>query len=169
MVAVRSTAIIIIIIIIALALTTTTTVTGLLVSPTGYLSPIAWPNPAGPSRGDQGIAGDVSIGPVNPTCYAGPGSIQATAFALSFEQNRILITPRLGLAISVPVNWTLHWGCELTGTFQTSLSPGTYSVDLTSCALATVRSFGCSGLPMTVVVGSGKYTPVNISVSTGIE
>ena len=168
MVAVRSTAIIIIIII-ALALTTTTTVTGLLVSPTGYLSPIAWPNRAGPSRGDQGIAGDVSIGPVNPTCYAGPGSIQATAFALSFEQNRILITPRLGLAISVPVNWTLHWGCELTGTFQTSLSPGTYSVDLTSCALATVRSFGCSGLPMTVVVGSGKYTPVNISVSTGIE
>ena len=165
MVAVRSQGIVII----ALALTTTTTVTGLLVSPTGYLSPIAWPNPAGPSRRDQGIARNVSIGPVNPTCYVGTGSIQPAAFALSFEQNRILITPRLSLAITVPVNWTLHWGCELTGTFQTSLSPGTYSVDLTSCALATVRSFGCSGLPMTVVVGSGKYTPVNISVSTGIE
>ncbi len=157
------------IIVVALGLTTIITGSGLLASPAGYLSPIAWPALGGALVGDQGITGNVSIGPVNPVCYVGPGSFQPTAFALSFEQNRILVAPMSGLAITVPVNWTLRWGCEFTGTFRASLSAGTYSVDLTSCALETLRSFGCSTLPLTVIVEPGKYTQVNISVNTGIE
>ena len=149
-------------IIATLLLSTVSTVAGFIVSPGGYLSPLAGPALLGASGG---ITGSISIGPVFPVCRAD----MSTAFPPPyFNQVQLLVTPSTGLPLTVPVRWVLVSGCWISGTFTVGLNPGVYSLTLTSC-LSQPNSFGCLGMPKTAVVESGRWTRVEISVATGIE
>ena len=152
-----------------LFLTTASIVAGFMVSPGGYLSPLASPSLLGATGG---IEGSVSIGPIFPICR----TLASTAPAPSYyNQIQVLVTPSSGLALSVPVNWVTVDGCWASGTFKIGLNPGEYSLTLTSCTqLYALRipqpiGYGCSDLPRTVIVESGAWTQIEIAIGTGIE
>src|SRR6266550_7009503 len=75
----------------------------------------------------------------------------------------LIITSSNGRIQVVALNWTLQNRCELIAPFQVILSPGTYSLNLSSCSY-----MGCRVLPITVVVAPGFFTPVRINIVTGI-
>jgi hypothetical protein len=153
-----------------LLLTTISTVAGFVVSPGGYLSPLASPPLLGAS---SGIEGRVTIGPVFPVCSV----LQSTTSAPEYyNQIQVLVTPSSGLPLTIPVNWVLVSYCWVTGTFKIALNPGAYSLTLTSCTqvhalgIETYRyGYGCSDLPRTFIVESGAWTQVDISLDTGIR
>ncbi len=155
----RSTALIIA----ALFLTAVSTVTGFIVSPGGYLSPLAGPPLAGATGG---ITGSISIGNILPLCRVPPSTAPAPPY---YNQIEVLITPSpsSGLPLTVPVNWVLVDGCWVHGTFRVGLNPGVYSLTLTSC-ISQPSSFGCSDLPRIVIVEPDAWTQVDISIRTGI-
>ena len=103
----------------------------------------------------QGITGSVTIANVSPVCSI-TGSAPATGpdFVITSSNGRIQV---------VVLNWTLENRCELIAPFQVTLSPGTNSVNLSSCSY-----MGCRVLPITVVVVPGVFTPVRINIVTGI-
>ena len=103
----------------------------------------------------QGITGSVTIGNVSPVCSI-TGSAPATGPDL-------VITSSNGRIQVVALNWTLENRCELIAPFQVTLSPGTYSLNLSSCSY-----MACRVLPITVVVVPGVFTPVRINIVTGI-
>ena len=129
----------------------------------------------GPSRkpsSDGGIIGSISIGNVYPLCSATPTTTPAPSY---YYEIAVVITPSPSsdLPLTVPVSWILVDGCTLHGTFRISLNPGVYSLTLGSCygvraAVSLPYSPSCSGLPKTVIVESGTWTHVSISVITGI-
>jgi hypothetical protein len=103
----------------------------------------------------QGITGNTKIANVSPLC-AVTGSVPATGPDL-------IITSSSGKILVVALSWTLHDRCELIAPLQVTLSPGTYSLNLSNCSY-----MGCRVLPITVVVVHGVFTPVNINIVTGI-
>jgi len=103
----------------------------------------------------QGITGSVTIANVSPVCST-TGSAPATGPDL-------VITSSNGRIQVVALNWTLQNRCELIAQFQVTLSPGTYSLNLSSCSY-----MGCRVLPITVVVVPGVFTPARINIITGI-
>jgi len=103
----------------------------------------------------QGITGTVTIANVSPVCSI-TGSIPATGPAL------VITSPNRRIQV-VSLNWTLQNRCELIAPLQVTLSPGTYSLNLSSCSY-----MGCRVLPITVVVVPGVFTPVRINIVTGI-
>ena len=103
----------------------------------------------------QGITSSVTIGNVSPVCSV-TGSVPATGPDL-------IITSANGQTRVVPLAWSLQDRCELTAPFQVALSPGTYSLALSSC-----RYMGCRVLPITAVAVPGVFTPVKINIVTGI-
>jgi hypothetical protein len=149
-------------IIATLFLSTVSTVTGFMVMPTGFLSPLAGPALLGATGG---IVGSISIGPVFPVCRGYPTTAPAPPY---YNQIGVLVTPSSGLPLTVPVIWVLVNDCSVNGTFRIGLNPGEYSLTLTSC-ISQPNSFGCSQLPITAVVASRAWTQVKISVTTGIE
>src|SRR2546425_67505 len=110
----------------ALFLTTVSTVAGFMVSPGGYLSPLASPPLLGAS---SGITGRVAIGPVYPVCSVLQSTTPAPAY---YNQIKVLVTPSSGLPLPVPVNWVLVSYCWVSGIFKISLNPGSYSLTVTS-------------------------------------
>src|SRR5437870_6675442 len=151
----------------ALFLTTVSTVAGFMISPGGYLSPLASPSLLGASGG---ITGSITIGPVYPVCSVLQSTTPAPAYC---NQIQVLVTPTSGLALSIPVNWVIVESCSAHGTFKIALNPGTYSLTITSCNPATPSiyfpSYGCQDLPKTVIVESGAWTQIEIAIGTGIE
>src|SRR3989442_1349097 len=146
-------------IIAALLLTTISTVAGFMVSPGGYLAPLANPPLTGATGG---IIGNISIGNVYPLCSATPSTAPAPSY---YNQIEAVITPSPSsdLPLYVLVNWVLVGGCVVHGTFKISLNPGTYSLTITSCYLTSeaatfLNNPFCSGLPKTVIVESGTWT-----------
>jgi len=103
----------------------------------------------------EGIIGNTKIANVSPLC-AVTGSVPATGPDL-------IITSSSGKIQVVALSWTLHDRCALIAPLQVTLSPGTYSLNLSNCSY-----MGCRVLPITVVVVPGVFTPVNISIVTGI-
>jgi hypothetical protein len=103
----------------------------------------------------QGIAGNAKIANVSPLC-AVTVSVPATGPDL-------IITSSSGKILVVALSWTLHDRCALIAPLQVTLSPGTYSLNLSNCSY-----MGCRVLPITVVVVPGVFTPVNINIVTGI-
>jgi hypothetical protein len=153
----------------ALLLTTMSTVAGFTVSPGGYLAPLAGPPLAGATGG---IIGSISIGNVAPLCRVPPTTAPAPSY---YNQIEAVITPSPSsdLPLFVPVHWVLVAGCVVDGNFTISLNPGAYSMTITSCYLIrAAASFlndpFCSGLPKNVIVESGTWTQVAISITTGI-
>ena len=151
----------------ALFLTTVSTVAGFMVSPGGYLSHLASPGLLGAT---SGITGSISIGNIYPVCRADSSTGSAPPY---YDQIGVLVTPSSGLPLTVPVTWVLVAGCWVHGTFKIGLNPGAYSLTITSCylicAAATfLNDTTCSGLPKTVIVESGTWTQVEISITTGI-
>jgi hypothetical protein len=104
----------------------------------------------------QGITGTVTIANVSPICTV-TGSVPATGPDL-------IITSSNGRTTQdVALSWTLQNQCQLVAPFRVTLSPGTYSLNLSSC-----NYMGCRVLPITVVVVPGVFTPAKISIITGI-
>src|SRR5690348_6100609 len=145
-----------------LLLTAVSTGAGFIVSPGGYLSHLAGPPLLGAG---SGITGTVSIGPVYPVCRVVATTAPPPVY---YNQVQLLITPSTGLPLTVPLNWVLVGGCWVNATFKIGLNPGVYSVTITSC-IAQTNTFGCRGVPVTAIVSSGAWTPVEISVDTGIR
>jgi len=151
-----------------LFLTTASTVAGFMVSPNGYLSPLASPSLLGATGG---MDGSISIGPLFPVCRVLESMVPAPSY---YNQVQVLVTPSSGLSLTVPVNWVTVGGCWASGTFKIGLNPGAYSLTVTSCAgiVASISQpigFGCADLPKTVIVEAGAWTQVEISIGTGIE
>jgi hypothetical protein len=144
-----------------LLLTAVSTGAGFIVSPGGYLSHLAGPPLLGASGG---ITGNVSIGPVYPLCRIGVGNAPPPLY---YNQVQLLVTPSTGLPLTVPLNWVLVDGCYVIAAFKIGLNPGVYSVTITSC-ISQTNSFGCQGVPVSAVVSFNAWTPVEISVDTGI-
>jgi hypothetical protein len=144
-----------------LLLTAVSTGAGFIVSPGGYLSRLAGP-PLLSATG--GITGNVSIGPVYPVCKIGASNAPPPVY---YDQVQLLVTPSTGLPLTVPLNWVLVDGCYVIAAFKIGINPGVYSVTITSCVSQT-STFGCRGVPVTAIVSSNAWTPVEISVDTGI-
>jgi hypothetical protein len=104
----------------------------------------------------QGIAGSVTIANISPVCSV-TGSVPSTGPSL-------IIASSSGRIQVVALSWTLQDRCELIAQFQVALTPGTYSLSLSSC-----NYMGCRVLPITVTVVSGVFMPIRINVVTGIE
>jgi hypothetical protein len=160
----RSTALIVA----ALLLTTMSTVSGFMVSRGGYLAPLASPPLIGAMGG---IIGSISIGSVCPLCRIPQTCAPAPLYYNQIEAV-IIPAPSSDLPLTVPVNWVGVGGCVVHGTFKVSLNPGAYSLTIGSCyltrAAATfLNDTTCSGLPKTVLVESGTWTQVDISITTG--
>jgi hypothetical protein len=154
----RSTVLIVAVIL----LTAVSTGAGFIVSPGGYLSHLAGPPLLGAS---SGIAGHVSIGPVYPVCRVVASTAPPPVY---YNQVQLVVTPSTGLPLTVPLNWVLVNDCYVTAAFKVGLNPGVYSITITSC-ISQTNSFGCQGVPVAAIVSSNAWTPVEISVNTGIE
>jgi hypothetical protein len=152
-----------------LSLTTVSTVAGFLVSPGGYLAPLAGPPLVGATGG---IVGTISIGNVAPLCSGSPTAAPASPY---YNQIQLVITPSPSsdLPLTIPLNWVLFYGCFVRATFRVGLNPGVYSLTITSCYGAHVEIYQpyspfCSGLPKTVIVESDTWTQADLSITTGI-
>jgi hypothetical protein len=123
---------------------------------------------------ETGIIGNISIANIQPVCMipqSGTGIVPSPS-----TSTEVVVTSLTGERTSIPVDWFIHFGCALEGSFQATLVPGTYSLTLSYClqdprgaecpnALCGIQS--CN-LPITVQVESGRLTPVNIGITTGI-
>lgn len=116
----------------------------------------------GPVQGGNGtVAATISIGPTVPVCAANATTGPAPSYYSSLEA---VVTTSSGTNMTFPVNW-LSDGCEVTGTFQAALSPGAYTLNLSSC-----NYMGCrSSLPKAFSIVSGQTTDVSVSIDTGIR
>ncbi len=157
-------------IIAALLLTTVSTVAGFMVSPGGYLAPLASPPLIGATGG---IIGSISIANGCPLCRVPVTCAPAPLYYNQIEEAVIIPAPSSDLPLTVPVNWVGVGGCVVHGTFKVGLNPGAYSLTIGSCyfirAAATfLNDTTCSGLPKTVLVESGTWTQVEISITAGI-
>jgi len=115
----RSTTLIIVI----LLATIMSTVAGFMVSPGGYLSPLAGPALVGATGG---IVGNISIGNVAPLCSGSPTTAPAPPY---YNQIELVITPSpsSNLPLTIPLNWVLIAGCIVRATFKVGLNAGVYS------------------------------------------
>ena len=153
-----------------LILTTVSTTAGFIVSPGGYLSPLASPPLIGATGG---INGSIFMGNIYPTCRISPIVSAAPSY---YNEIGLVITHSAysDLPLTVPVTWVLLYGCTLRGTFKVGLNPGAYSLTLTSCSgvhmgvESSLNGFLCSRFPMIVTVDSGTWTQVTVSITTGI-
>ncbi len=158
-----------VVIVASLLLTTASTVAGFIVSPGGYLAPLASPPLQGATGG---IVGSISIGNVAPLCTVPPATVPAPA---PYNQIEVVITPSPSSdqPLRVPVNWVLIGGCTVHGTFTVGLNPGVYYLTITTCYEDYSDHYlgfipFCPGLPKTAIVESGTWTQVDISITTGI-
>jgi len=103
-----------------------------------------------------------SVGPTQPVCSVNSTSGPAPSSYSSIEAV-VTLSPS-GQATTLPVTWTSN-GCEVTGSLQASLAPGSYSLSLSPCTF-----MGCaSALPKSFVVVAGQSTSIQISIDTGIR
>lgn len=103
-----------------------------------------------------------SVGPTQPVCSANATKGPAPS---SYSSIKAVVTPSgPGQAATFPISWT-STGCEVTGSFQASLAPGSYSLSLSSCTF-----MGCSSaLPRSFVIAAGQSTSIYVSIDTGIR
>ncbi|OLD12559.1 hypothetical protein AUF78_17745 [archaeon 13_1_20CM_2_51_12] len=123
---------------------------------------------------NTGIVGNVSIGPIRPVCFVPQNSTNTVPS--TGTSTTVVVTSQAGEQTSIPVNWSIWAGCELSGLFKAELSPGIYSLTLSNCLQDTSfpgcsqsPPFGASALPITVQVDRGRLTPVNVEIDTGIR
>jgi|SRR6267143_5305224 len=155
-----------VLIVAALFLTTVSTVAGFMVSPGGYLAPLASPDLLGATGG---ITGSISISPVSPVCGPTVGAAPAPSYYSNSNDFGILVIPLSGPSLTIPVNWVLEGGCEDYGTFNVQLNPGVYSLILAWCASPHAGGIYCPAMPKTVIVESGAWTHIEIAMSRGTE
>src|SRR2546428_6776835 len=87
-------------------LTTASTVAGFMVSPGGYLSPLASPSLLGAAGGKKGNG---SIGPAFPLCRTFASTVPAPSY---YNQIQVLVTPSSGRALTIPVYWVVVGRCS---------------------------------------------------------
>src|SRR5437879_7165746 len=106
-------------IIAALFLTTVSTVPGFMVSPGGYLAPLASPPLIGATGG---IIGSISIRNVCSLCRVPQTCAPAPLYYNQIEEAVIIPAPSYDLPLTVPVNWVGVGGCVVQGTFMVDLN-----------------------------------------------
>jgi hypothetical protein len=108
------------------------------------------------------LGASFSIGPTQPVCMANSTTGPAPA---QYSSIKAEVAPNGGGDVSAfSISW-LSNGCSVSGTLQTSLAPGAYSLSLSSCTF-----MGCaSALPRSFVVVAGQSTSVDVSIDTGIR
>jgi len=105
------------------------------------------------------------IGPTAPVCRA---NMTITSAPSLYSSIGAVITPQpSGQTLILPISW-LSNGCSVTGNLSTSLAPGTYTLNLTSCQWMGCSSSG-SALPKTFVVIARQTTTIDVSIDTGIR
>ena len=104
----------------------------------------------------------LSVGPIQPVCSANATVGPAPS---SYSSIEAVVSPTpSGQPTSLPIAWTSN-GCEVSGTVQASLAPGSYSLSLSSCTF-----MGCaSSLPKSFMMVAGQSTSVDVSIDTGIR
>jgi hypothetical protein len=103
----------------------------------------------------------VSIGPLRPVCAVGN---QGGPPPSSFSDPEVVITSPTGFRTLVQVNWTYD-GCNISGSVQTTLPAGDYSLNLTLCPY-----MGCArSLPVSFAITSGQTSSIDVSIDTGIR
>jgi hypothetical protein len=112
------------------------------------------------ARGWGTLAASFVVGPTQPVCYATATEGPAPSYYTTIEA---VVTDSNGMRTNHSIHWVSN-GCYSTGTFGTTLAPGNYSLNLSSC-----NWLGCrSALPQSFVIQSDTTTNINISISTGI-
>ena len=103
------------------------------------------------------LSASFSIGPTQTTC-----SVSGTEGPAPKSYSSIkAVVSSSGVALTLPVDWVSN-GCDVTGSVAPSLSPGSYSLNLSGCTFA-----GCkSALPRSLEISAGNTTVVSIVVST---
>ncbi len=112
-----------------------------------------------PTQAVGSLVANMTIGPIVPACSANSTVGPAGS---PWSSIQVVITDSLGTKISSHVSWTSN-GCYVSGSMTTTLSPGTYSLTLTSCCGTR------GGLPKAFTITSNQITALNVSVDTGIR
>ncbi len=111
--------------------------------------------------GNGTLDAQLSVGPTAPVCRANASVGPAPSPYASIS---VILTPSSGSNMTLPVSW-LSNECEVWGSLQTSLAPGSYQLNLSSCTF-----MGCaSTLPKSFVVVSGQTTSLTVSIDTGMR
>jgi len=139
------------------------------------------PSPALPTTPPtgQGIRGYASIGPLFPLCtvVGNLGPVPDTIMTV-----HVIVITASGERILSQIDWMPSITCSFVsarpvriapgpaavGTFNVNLAPGSYGVTLSNCD-SIGQALGCGGLPITVVVSSGVYARLDLTVDTGIR
>jgi hypothetical protein len=103
-----------------------------------------------------------SVGPTQPVCSANATVGPAPS---SYSSIEAVVSPSpSGQATNLPVAWTSN-GCDVSGSVQAFLAPGSYSLSLSSCTF-----MGCaSALPKSFTIVAGQSTNIDVSIDTGIR
>lgn len=103
-----------------------------------------------------------SVGPTQPVCSVNSTTGPAPS---SYSSIEAVVTPSgSNQAATFPIVWT-STGCEVLGSVQAPLAPGSYSLSLSSCTF-----MGCSSaLPRNFVMVAGQSTSIDVSIDTGIR
>ena len=108
------------------------------------------------------LEANFSVGPTQPVC-----SVNATKGPApsSYSSIEAVVTPSgAAQAATFQIAWT-STGCEVLGSLQASLAPGSYTLSLSSCPW-----MGCSSaLPRSFAIVAGQSTSVYVSIDTGIR
>jgi len=108
------------------------------------------------------LEANFSIGPTQPVCSANSTIGPAPSSYSSIEA--VLSPSPSGQASTLPITWTSN-GCEVSGSLEASLAPGSYSLNLSSCTF-----LGCaSALPRSFVMVAGQSTGIDVSIDTGLR
>jgi hypothetical protein len=106
------------------------------------------------------LAAQVTVGPTQPVCYVNSTEGPAPAY---YSAILLVITDSSGNELFVHLNWISN-GCDVVGSSTTTLVPGSYSLNLSSCTFV-----GCkTALPRSFVIIASQTTTVDVSIFTGI-
>lgn len=107
------------------------------------------------------LGASFSIGPTEPVCMANATMGPAP---MPYSSLEAVVTSSSGTVTTLPISWVSS-GCEVMGVVQTSMAPGVYSLNLSSCTF-----MGCSSaLPKSFGIAAGQSTSVVVSIDTGIR
>jgi hypothetical protein len=110
---------------------------------------------------DGTLAALFAVGPTQPVCSVSSTSSPPTAYNSSIGA---VVTGGSGGTMTFPLNWVSN-GCEITASVTTALTPGSYTLSLSSCPY-----LGCdAALPKAFAIQAGQTTEVNVSIDTGIR
>jgi hypothetical protein len=106
------------------------------------------------------LVSQISIGPMQPVCYVG-NSVRPPPPSYSMPQ---VIVSSSGRSWPLNATWAYD-GCNVSGSVEASLSPGSYELNLSPCPY-----MGCARvLPMSFTIIPGQTLSLDVTIDTGIR